>query len=241
MTPCCEHRTWCTEATVLSSPEFWCCPQLDWSFMRMQRLRRCELQWAFYNTPRSNIGLRTRANTCDANTCTGNYDRCLHLLWRFAHHDLWHQACGLLYSGRKWIVKSTTVFILAYDMPTHIMSGLSVTKEIVFGGPVLRVTCSVSHPWPQLMMSSLFIWAFHRHFPMICSRFSTTVLIERCKMKDKAKHCTSGFFIGLNYVQSQINRREHPIWRQLHFLRWLCRPWQVRLWIMILSMYGLQS
>ena len=118
MTPCGEHRTCCTAATVFSSPEFWCCPQLDWSFMRMQRLRRCELQWAFYNTPRSNIGLRTRANTCDANTCTGNYDRCLHLLWRFAHHDLWHQACGLLYSGRKWIVKSTTVFILAYDMPT---------------------------------------------------------------------------------------------------------------------------
>merc|ERR1712157_275340 len=37
-----------------------------------------------------------------------------------------------------WIVKSSTVSIQARYKPTHITSGLSVTKEIAFGGPFMK-------------------------------------------------------------------------------------------------------
>merc|ERR1712190_219111 len=40
--------------------------------------------------------------------------------------------------GEYWIVKSSTVSIQARYKPTHITSGLSVTKEIVFGGPFMK-------------------------------------------------------------------------------------------------------
>merc|ERR1712048_1491506 len=52
-------------------------------------------------------------------------------------------------------------------------------------------TCSVSHQRPRLMMASLFVWGFHHHFLMMLSRSSTTVWVGRCKMEEKAKHCTS--------------------------------------------------
>jgi len=40
--------------------------------------------------------------------------------------------------GEYWIVKSTTVWIQGLYKPTHATSGLSVMKEIAFGGPFMQ-------------------------------------------------------------------------------------------------------
>merc|ERR1719188_1151751 len=40
--------------------------------------------------------------------------------------------------GEYWIVKSTTVHIQGLYRPTHATSGLSVMKQIAFGGPFMQ-------------------------------------------------------------------------------------------------------
>jgi len=52
-----------------------------------------------------------------------------------------HKRVDFYTQGEYWIVKSEQVHIQARYRPTHMTSGLSVTKEIVFSGPFLK--CNV--------------------------------------------------------------------------------------------------
>merc|ERR1711913_187436 len=49
-----------------------------------------------------------------------------------------HKRVDFYTPGEYWVVKSATVSIQARYKPTHITSGLSVTKEIAFGGAFMK-------------------------------------------------------------------------------------------------------
>jgi len=96
--------------------------------------------------------------------------------------------------GEYWIVKSSTVKIQARYKPTHITSGLSVTKEIVFGGSFmkghfLRVSATTATYDGKPICTG-----FPSSFSNDIVQSSITVRGGHFKMEEKAKHsrsCTS--------------------------------------------------
>merc|ERR1712190_335879 len=112
--------------------------------------------------------------------------------------------------GEYWIVKSSTVSIQARYKPTHITSGLSVTKEIAFGGPfmkghVLRVS-SLTATYDGQPICAGFPSSFSNDVVQI--QYNSMGGTQQNGREGKALHVVH---ITLpNSVQVQINRWNEP-------------------------------